>query len=60
MVTRLLLACFVLLLFPCSSLAEFSGPVVGVIDGDTLQGLHHQRAERIRLSGIDCPALRAI
>ena len=35
--------------------AEFSGPVVGVLDGDTIEVLHHQRPERIRLSGIDCP-----
>jgi micrococcal nuclease len=35
--------------------ADFSGRVVGIIDGDTLEVLHHQRAERIRLNGIDCP-----
>ena len=35
--------------------AEFSGPVVSVLDGDTLEVLHNQRPERIRLSGIDCP-----
>jgi len=35
--------------------ADFSGRVVGIIDGDTIEVLHHQRAERIRLSGIDCP-----
>ena len=34
---------------------DFSGPVVSVLDGDTLEVLHHNRAERIRLSGIDCP-----
>jgi endonuclease YncB( thermonuclease family) len=38
----------------------FSGPVVSVLDGDTLEVLHNQHPERIRLSGIDCPALRAI
>jgi micrococcal nuclease len=36
------------------------GKVVGVLDGDTLEVLHNNKAERIRLSGIDCPALRAI
>ena len=51
---RLLLTCFVLL-FPCSSFADFSGQVVGMIDGDTLDVLHNGQAERIRLSGIDCP-----
>jgi endonuclease YncB( thermonuclease family) len=29
--------------------------VVRVLDGDTLEVLHDQRPERIRLSGIDCP-----
>jgi hypothetical protein len=32
--------------------AEFSG---SVIDGNTIEVLHNQRPERIRLSGIDCP-----
>ena len=35
--------------------AEVIGKVVGVLDGDTLEVLHHQHPERIRLSGIDCP-----
>ncbi|HEV8620717.1 MAG TPA: hypothetical protein VGQ79_06805 [Nitrospiraceae bacterium] len=34
---------------------EFSGPVVSVLDGDTIEVLHNSRAERIRLNGIDCP-----
>ena len=25
------------------------------LDGDTLKVMHHHHAERIRLSGIDCP-----
>jgi endonuclease YncB( thermonuclease family) len=29
--------------------------VVSVLDGDTIEVLHNTRAERIRLSGIDCP-----
>jgi micrococcal nuclease len=33
----------------------FHGPVVSVLDGDTIEVLHNQRPERIRLSGIDCP-----
>ncbi|MEO7859379.1 MAG: hypothetical protein ABIU05_02870, partial [Nitrospirales bacterium] len=32
--------------------ADFSGPVVSVLDGDTIEVLHSNRAERIRLSGI--------
>lgn len=45
---------FVLL---CTSLAaaDFSGRVVGIIDGATLEVLHNRHPERIRLSGIDCP-----
>lgn len=35
--------------------ADFSGPVVGVIDGDTIDVLYNGQGERIRLSGIDCP-----
>ena len=58
MITRLLLTCFVLLLFPYSTFADFSGSVVSILDGDTLEVLHNQRPERIRLSGIDCPEKR--
>jgi len=35
--------------------ADFSGRVVGVLDGDTIEVLHNHHPERIRLSGIDCP-----
>jgi len=35
--------------------ADFSGPVVSILDGDTIEVLLNQHAERIRLSGIDCP-----
>ncbi len=38
-----------------SHAADFSGPVVSVLDGDTIEVLHNQRPERIRLHGIDCP-----
>lgn len=34
---------------------EFSGSVVTILDGDTIEVLHNNRAERIRLNGIDCP-----
>ena len=34
--------------------ADFSGPVVRILDGDTIEVLHNSRPERIRLSGIDC------
>jgi endonuclease YncB( thermonuclease family) len=35
--------------------ADFSGLVVSVLDGDTIEVLHNTHAERIRLNGIDCP-----
>jgi micrococcal nuclease len=40
---------------PSRVVADFSGPVVSLLDGDTLEVLHSNRPERIRLSGIDCP-----
>jgi len=50
-----MLAC---LLFPYPlwlHAADLSGPVVRILDGDTIEVLHNQHPERIRLSGIDCP-----
>jgi len=53
---RLLLAVLLIVLLAMPVLAgEFSGHVVGVIDGDTIEVLHNGKAERIRLNGIDCP-----
>jgi endonuclease YncB( thermonuclease family) len=41
---------------PCSTVAaENQGEVIRIMDGDTIEGLHNSKAERIRLSGIDCP-----
>lgn len=34
---------------------SFSGKVVKVSDGDTIQVMHEGKAEKIRLAGIDCP-----
>jgi len=34
---------------------ELTGPVVGGLDGDTIEVLHPHHPERIRLSGTDCP-----
>ena len=46
----------VLFLFSYSiAAADFSGPVVSVLDGDTIKVLNGHHTERIRLSGIDCP-----
>ena len=41
-------------LHPSGALADFTGPVVSVLDGDTIEVLHNGHAERIRFSGIDC------
>jgi len=37
---------------------SFSGRVVAISDGDTIRAMHNDRAERIRLWGIDCPEKR--
>ena len=51
-----LVICLVLFLFSYSlAVADFSGPVVSVLDGDTIDVLHSGQAERIRLNGIDAP-----
>jgi endonuclease YncB( thermonuclease family) len=38
-----------------NSYSCFTGPVVSVLDGDTIEVLHYSRPECIQLSGIDCP-----
>lgn len=43
-----------LLLATAAVAADFYGPVIAVLNGDTLEVLHNSRPERIRLSGIDC------
>ena len=35
--------------------SDFTGPVVSVLDGDTIEVLHDHYPERLRLNGIDCP-----
>ena len=35
--------------------ADFTGPVVRVLDDGTTEILHNHHSEHIRLSGIDCP-----
>src|SRR5580765_3745203 len=48
--------CLVLILLtPSLAVADFTGPVVSALDGDTIEVLHNTRPERIRLSGIHCP-----
>lgn len=52
----LVLALFPVLTLPLPTFAgNLSGLVVSVLDGDTIEVLHNNRAERIRLNGIDCP-----
>ncbi len=48
---------FVSFLFGLASqvYADFSGKVVGVIDGDSIRVLRNGKAEQVRLQGIDCP-----
>ena len=40
---------------PTPSVSQFSGKVVSVLDGDTIEVLYNRRARRIRLNGIDAP-----
>ncbi len=44
-----------LLSFANYAIADFSGQVVGVPDGNSLKVMHDGRAESVRLIGIDCP-----
>lgn len=44
-----------LLSCPSVSLGAFTGQVVSVLDGHTVELLHNGKTERIRLYGIDCP-----
>ena len=49
------MSCAVLLFVGEGGATEFSSLVVSVIDGDTIEVLHYEKPERIRLNGIDCP-----
>lgn len=46
---------FLPLLFPALCLADFSGRVVRVVDGDTVQVLTDGKMMKVRLNGIDAP-----
>jgi endonuclease YncB( thermonuclease family) len=50
-----LLACILLFRILSAFAANFTGLVVSVLDSDTIEVLHNQYPERIRLNGIDCP-----
>jgi endonuclease YncB( thermonuclease family) len=43
------------LLIPQVYAASFTGKLVKVLDGDTVEVMHDGKAERIRLAQIDCP-----
>jgi endonuclease YncB( thermonuclease family) len=51
----LVLPLLVICLLASPATADFTGEVVGVIDGDTIDVMHHGKSERIRLHGIDAP-----
>jgi micrococcal nuclease len=52
---HLALGLLLFLLHPLGAFAAFTGPVISVLDGDTIEVLHNTHPERVRLSGIDCP-----
>ena len=43
-----------LLLVAAQALADFTDEVAGFIDGDSIHAMHNDRAQKIRLTGIDC------
>lgn len=50
-----IISCPIIVFLSVQANADFSGQVVSVLDGDTIEVLHNNRAQRIRLNGIDCP-----
>ncbi|MDK2741954.1 MAG: thermonuclease family protein [Nitrospira sp. BO4] len=46
---------FLFLTVSPSHAGDFIGRVISIKDGDTIEVLHNRKAERIRLTGIDCP-----
>jgi len=52
---RSLLLIFLLLFTVQANAASFTGKLVKVLDGDTVEVMHDGKAERIRLAQIDCP-----
>ena len=51
----ILVTTFVLWLALPAFAVDFTGQVVGVVDGDTIDVLHNGKGKRVRLYGIDCP-----
>ena len=54
-VRRVLPSLFILFLFSNVWATDWTDRVIRILDGDTIEVLHNQHPERIRLSGIDCP-----
>jgi len=54
LIVQSLIIALLLSIAPCFA-ETFSGEVVHITDGDTIQVMHNGQAEKIRLSGIDAP-----
>lgn len=52
---RARLATAVLSIITSAVCADFTGPVISVLDGEIIEVLHNKKAKHIRLQGIDCP-----
>lgn len=52
---RAALATPVLMTMTSEACADFTGPVISVLNGDIVLVLPHKKAEHIRLQGMDCP-----
>jgi endonuclease YncB( thermonuclease family) len=53
--TVVVLLAFLWLFVPQAHAKSFTGKLVKVLDGDTVEVLHDGKAERVRLAQIDCP-----
>lgn len=51
----LITSCLTVCLYSSLSASDLTVAVIAVLDGDTIEILHNQRPERVRLHGIDCP-----
>ncbi|MCK5351140.1 thermonuclease family protein [bacterium] len=56
-ITSITLTLLIFMVSLSASAEDFTGQVVGVIDGDTIEVMHLGKAERVRLHGVDCPEM---